>query len=194
MGSLQAWTSALAGSMSQSYKPIVAMVIFDLAQEEIKRDDFVQRVSEFFWQLERRFSLNHGPVNNDVQQQIKACIGEQENETWAKVWSKLGQSEENKTRSPRDFIWTKLREMPLKKLPSSTTETLYHVTENVILLPHQSIATIQANKKALLKLARFMSWVSSWNGSIQPVPVSIKKSRLHGRRSDLLFHLRTLKR
>ena len=154
MGSLQAWTSALAGSMSQSYKPIVAMAIFDLAQEEIKRDAFVQRVSEFFWQLERRFSLNHGPVNNDVQQLIKACMDEQEDETWAKVWRKLGESEENKTRSPRDFIWTKLREMPLKKLPSSTTETLYLVTEDVILLPHESLATIQANKKALLKLAR----------------------------------------
>ena len=126
------------------------MAIFDLAQEEIKRDAFVERVSEFFWQLERRFSLNHGPVNNDVQQQIKACMGEQENETWAKVWMKLGQSDKNKTRSPRDFIWNKLREMPLNKLPSSTTQTLYHVTDNVILLPHESLATIQANKKALL--------------------------------------------
>jgi len=76
--------------MSQSYKPIVAMAIFDLAQEEIKRDVFVQRVSEFMWQLERKFSLNHGPVNNDVQQQIKACMDEHENETWAKVWRKLG--------------------------------------------------------------------------------------------------------
>tara|TARA_B100000683_G_scaffold102907_1_gene101541 strand:- start:635 stop:1528 length:894 start_codon:yes stop_codon:yes gene_type:complete len=140
--------------MSQSYKPIVAMAIFDLAQEEINRDAFVQRVSEFFWQLERRFSLNHGPVSNDVQQQIKACMDEQENETWPKVWRKLGQTEGNKTRAPRDFIWTKLREMPLKKLPSSTTPTLYRVTADAILLPQESLATIQANKKALIKLAR----------------------------------------
>lgn len=154
MGSLQAWTSALAGSMSQSYKPIVAMAIFDLAQEEIKRDAFVQRVSEFFWQLERRFSLNHGPVNNDVQQQIKACMDETENETWTTVWRKLGQVDGNKTRAPRDFIWTKLCEMPLKKLPSNNTGTLYRVTDDGILLPKESLATIQANKKALLKLAR----------------------------------------
>lgn len=154
MGSLEAWTSALAGSMSQSYKPIVAMAIFDLAQEEIKRDVFVQRVSEFMWQLERKFSLNHGPVNNDVQQQIKACMDEHENETWAKVWRKLGQSEANKTPTPRDFIWTKLREMPLTKLPSSTTQTLYQVTDFGILLPQDSLATIQSNKKILLKMAR----------------------------------------
>gem|GEM_PF-4167665 len=57
MDYLQAWTNALSGAMSQSYKPIVALTIFDLAKEEISVTDFVDRLSEFFWQLERRFNL-----------------------------------------------------------------------------------------------------------------------------------------
>ena len=155
MDYLQAWTNALSGAMSQSYKPIVALAIFDLSKEEISHTDFVNRVSEFFWQLERRFNLKHGPVNNEIHNQIVDCMNNVENpNNWASVQKRLDFTETGKSRSARDFIWAKLCEMPLKKLPQSGTDMLYSVHDAKIKIPEESLLSIQANKKSLVTFAR----------------------------------------
>ena len=141
--------------MSQSYKPIVALTIFDLANKEISSREFVDRVSEFFWQLERRFNLKHGPVNNEVHNQIVDCMANVDNPNiWKSVRRRLDFKDTDKSRSPREIIWHKLREMPLSKLPQSNSVRLYDVHETKIEIPEKSLLAIQANKKSLVTFAR----------------------------------------
>ena len=155
MDYLQAWTNALSGAMSQSYKPIVALTIFDLAEEEISITDFVDRLSEFFWQLERRFNLKHGPVRNDIHAQIVDCMNAVENSNnWATVRRRLDFKKTASTRSAREIIWQKLCEMPLKKLPQTDPDVLYTVHDSKIEIHQESLMAIQANKKALVTFAR----------------------------------------
>ena len=155
MDSLQAWTNALSGAMSQSYKPIVALTIFDHADKTISSIDFVDRVSEFFWQLERRFNLKHGPVNNEVHNQILNCMANVDNpNSWKSVRRRLDFKDTDKSRSAREIIWHKLCEMPLRKLPQSDSVRLYNVHETKIEIPEKSLLAIQANKKSLVTFAR----------------------------------------
>ena len=146
---------ALNGSMVQSYKPIVCLALFELADEKISKKSFVDRVSEFFWQLETQFSLKHGPVNNEVHSRILECIeGAGKMDKWKNVKSQLDVIPKGGRRTRGDFIWSKLCEMPLDKLPSSSTDVLYSVESDHISIPEASLQVIKANRSALNTFAR----------------------------------------
>lgn len=155
MATLKSWTDALSGTMSQSYKPIVALTIFELADREISKADFVDRVSEFFWQLENRFRLKHGPVRNEIHNQILECIENADRpDNWVSVKAQLDTTEKKGRRTRRDFIWAKLCEMPLDKLPITDTHELYSVEDKRIVISNDSLKVIQANRKSLTTFAR----------------------------------------
>jgi hypothetical protein len=155
VSTLKSWTDALSGTMNQSYKPIVALTIFELADKEISSKDFVNRVSEFFWQLETRFQLKHGPGNNEIHGQIIECMQYADNkERWNSVKNQLDLTVKRGRRARRDTIWAKLCEMPLEKLPTSEDDELYYVHADRIIIPESSIEVIKANRKALTTFAR----------------------------------------
>ena len=110
--------------MVQSYKPIVCLAMFELADDKISKDSFVDRVSEFFWQLETQFHLKHGPVNNEVHSKILDCIeGSDNKDKWRKVKSQLDVIPKGGRRTRR-FHRSKLCDA-IDKLPSSSTDNLY---------------------------------------------------------------------
>jgi len=148
------WMDAINGRMVQSYKPIVCLAIFELANSSsrhIPKVKFVERIAEFFFELEIQFGLKHGPRPNVIHSIVLDCIdSSKRKDKWRYVRPQL---DEQKI----DLIWDKLCEMPLAKLhtPLHTDpyKKLFHVRENSISLVHSSLDLILSNKSALSRFA-----------------------------------------
>lgn len=155
---LKPWIDAINGSMSQSYKPIVCLALFELAKPKISKDEFVNRVSEFFFHLENQFTLNHGPVQNEIHMTILGLMNSSEkNMKWKQLKGQLDILTKSGRITPREAIWRKLCEMPLEKLPPKKDgyrPPLYHVEKDHIKIPSGSLQVIQANRNSLMKFAK----------------------------------------
>ena len=195
VSSLKAWINALNGNMVQSYKPIVCLALFELADDKISKESFVDRVSEFFWQLETQFQLNHGPVNNEVHSKIQDCIEDSgKKEKWGNVKSQLDVIPKGGRRSRADFIWSKLCEMPLEKLPTSPNDNLYIVEQNHIRIPEASLRVIKANRNALNTFARCRlgEFLEKYNSSSPRINEKVKIAWGGGVRPSIRSYMREI--
>jgi len=155
MSYLSEWLKALDGRVVQSYKPIVCLALFELADSKISKKALVDRVSKFFWRLEDQFSLKHGPVNNVVHSKILECVNQAiKKDSWKSVQTELWTIPINRTKSRGDDIWDTLTTMPLKKMLSSTSKPLYSIESDHVRIPYASLKAIKDNRKALKTFAR----------------------------------------
>jgi len=181
--------------MVQSYKPIVCLALFELADDKISKESFVDRVSEFFWQLETQFHLKHGPVNNEVHSKILECIeGSDKKDKWGKVKSQLDVIPKGGRRTRGDFIWSKLCEMPLDKLPSSSTDNLYFVESDHIRIPEASLQVIKASRNALNTFARCRlgEFLEKYNSSSPRINEKVKIAWGGGVRPGIRSYMREI--
>lgn len=201
------WLKIINSQYSHSYKPIVCLAIFDLAARpggtrRISKKAIVERVSEFFFQLEARFELRHGPTTNEVWKLIYGIMNSpgytslpSNKNKWVYVWNEI-QKTPARGKPILDKIWEKLVDQPLRRIHQQSLKNgmnLFDITNSGITITRSSYNAINSNFKdnfkplAMSKLANFLGSRNpisptvfekvqeSWTKDRPPIPDRLKK-------------------